>query len=70
VVEWCASTASTTVSLGGVAQRGLDVRRIVMDLRRVEAFVWRHRGVNNRLGKGYADLCPEDGPTVDGDDGC
>jgi hypothetical protein len=37
----------------------------VMDSRRVEAFVWRHGAVDDRLGKGYADLCHEDGPAVD-----
>jgi hypothetical protein len=65
VVEWCASIASTPAGLGGVAQRGLDVGRVVMDSRRVEAFVWHHGAVDDRLGKGYADLCPEDGPAVD-----
>jgi hypothetical protein len=37
-VEWCASTASTTVILGGVVQRGFGVGRSVMDSHRVEAW--------------------------------
>jgi hypothetical protein len=52
VVEWCASAALTIVSLSGMEQRGLDVGRVVMDSRRVEAFVWRHGGIDDRLSKG------------------
>jgi hypothetical protein len=44
--------ASTTGSLGSMAQRGLDVGRIVMYSHRLETFVWHHGGIDNRLGKG------------------
>ena len=38
-VEWCASTTLTTMSLGGMVQRGLDDERMMMDSRRmVELF--------------------------------
>jgi hypothetical protein len=30
--------------------------------------VWRHGGVDGRPGRGHADLCPKDGPAVDGGD--
>ena len=36
-VERCASTASTTASLGGAAQRGLGGGRVLMDSRRAGA---------------------------------
>ena len=38
-MEWCASTTLTAMSLGGVAQRGLDDERLMMDsYRMVELF--------------------------------
>jgi hypothetical protein len=70
VVEMCALAMSTTTSLGGVVQRGLDVRRVVMDSHIVEAFVWCHGGIDDRFGKGYTDLFPKDGLAVAGGDDC
>jgi hypothetical protein len=51
VVELCASTLSMKVSLGCVAQRGFSDGRDVLDSRRLEAFVWCHDGVDDRLAR-------------------
>jgi hypothetical protein len=34
MVERCSSTVSTSAGLGGMGQRGLDGRRVMMDARR------------------------------------
>ena len=48
-MERCTSTASTTMSFGGVAQRGLGDGREMMDSRRAGDGV--NGGVNGRPGK-------------------
>jgi hypothetical protein len=64
-VERCAPTTLRTTSHGGVVQQGLIDGRGVMDLRRAWALPG---GVNDRAGKGYAELFLEDGQAVDGGD--
>jgi hypothetical protein len=50
MVERCSSIASTTVGLGGMAQRGLGSGRMTMDVRG-KVTVWRRGGVDGRSGK-------------------
>ena len=54
-----------STSIDDVAQLGLIDGRGVMDLSKVGALF----GVNDTSGKSYADLYPEDGPSVDSGDG-
>jgi hypothetical protein len=57
---------STTTSLSVVAQRGRGVGRDVLYTRRVGVL---SGGINGKPIKSYANICLEDGPVVDGDDG-
>jgi hypothetical protein len=49
------------MTLDGMVKRGLNVGPVLVDTLRVEAL---YGVVNGKQGNFYADLYPEDGPTV------